>query len=379
VYELGSATSSPVTGSFNIPLTALTTPSPTRMRVIMKADVETTPCGTWGYGEVEDYTVNLIHNCAAPKYMATSSSLRDQMVIVYWPAVPSAASYVFAYRPYTTAGTDWTTVTITTNSYGIPFTANAMDYECKVKALCNGGTSEGIYSEEIVASTDPACSDAYEPNNYNTSAKPLSANTEIHALICPGDMDFYEVTTTQAEPKLMVIVNGLSRDYQLEGQYGEVTARSNNSQPIPDSIVFNATNAGTYMVSVVSLTGAYSNNSYTLHTSTRGMDWPMPLSQSGGLRAKAVVESTVIGADAMQVWPNPASRNVSVRYLSVSGGAGLLTVMDLSGRTVSSRPVSLDSGSNTLELDVSGLSDGLYIVRVQTDGHAHSAKVQVMK
>jgi len=49
--------SSVVTGSFTVPTSAAT--GPTRMRVIMKYSGYATACGTFTYGEVEDYTVNI--------------------------------------------------------------------------------------------------------------------------------------------------------------------------------------------------------------------------------------------------------------------------------------------------------------------------------
>ena len=50
-------TSTPIIGSFTVPLTALT--GTTRMRVSMKYNASPTSCEVFAYGEVEDYTVNI--------------------------------------------------------------------------------------------------------------------------------------------------------------------------------------------------------------------------------------------------------------------------------------------------------------------------------
>ena len=55
--KTGSKTT-PATGSFTVPATA--TLGATRMRVMMKySTAPTSPCGTYTYGQVEDYTVNI--------------------------------------------------------------------------------------------------------------------------------------------------------------------------------------------------------------------------------------------------------------------------------------------------------------------------------
>ena len=58
VYSRARSTVTPVSGSFTVPTTA--TLGATRMRVIMRYNTTpTTPCGTFDFGQVEDYTVNI--------------------------------------------------------------------------------------------------------------------------------------------------------------------------------------------------------------------------------------------------------------------------------------------------------------------------------
>ncbi len=59
VYTKAASTATTATGSITIPATA--TLGSTRMRVIMRYNATpTTPCGTYTYGQVEDYTVNIV-------------------------------------------------------------------------------------------------------------------------------------------------------------------------------------------------------------------------------------------------------------------------------------------------------------------------------
>ena len=58
VYSRARTTTTPISGSFTVPTTA--TLGATRMRVIMRYNTTpTTSCGTFDYGQVEDYTVNI--------------------------------------------------------------------------------------------------------------------------------------------------------------------------------------------------------------------------------------------------------------------------------------------------------------------------------
>lgn len=57
VFSSGGTSSSTVNGTLTIPSSANT--GPTRLRIAMRYNAAPTPCGTFNYGEVEDYTVDI--------------------------------------------------------------------------------------------------------------------------------------------------------------------------------------------------------------------------------------------------------------------------------------------------------------------------------
>jgi hypothetical protein len=63
------------TGSITVPQNAQ--PGPTRMRIRLQWTGNPEPCGSWSYGETEDYTVNLLTYCAAT---STCDEHIDQVV-----------------------------------------------------------------------------------------------------------------------------------------------------------------------------------------------------------------------------------------------------------------------------------------------------------
>jgi chitodextrinase len=62
VWTLAATTSTPVSGTFTVPATA--TLGQTRMRVTLKYNGIPTPCETFSFGQVEDYTINLVSSTA---------------------------------------------------------------------------------------------------------------------------------------------------------------------------------------------------------------------------------------------------------------------------------------------------------------------------
>jgi chitodextrinase len=80
VFDAGSLSKTIVTGSITVPSGASL--GSTRMRVIMRYNAAPSPCGTFNYGEVEDYSVNIID--AAPDY---TPPIPDPMT---WAVAPHA-------------------------------------------------------------------------------------------------------------------------------------------------------------------------------------------------------------------------------------------------------------------------------------------------
>jgi chitodextrinase len=95
VWTKAASTTTPVSGSFTIPATA--TLGATRMRVSMKYNGTPTACETFSYGQVEDYTVNII---SAAKEIATSrNTIAD---IKLYPNPTSSALNVSSVSENTT-------------------------------------------------------------------------------------------------------------------------------------------------------------------------------------------------------------------------------------------------------------------------------------
>ena len=75
---------------------------------------------------------------------------------------------------------------------------------------------------------------------------------------------------------------------------------------------------------------------------------------------------TVVASD-WQLYPNPATRNVNLNVEATTAGTQTVRVTDLLGNTVITRNFPVESGNNQLQLDLAGLSPGVYFVTLIAD------------
>jgi len=83
VWTKAASTTTPVTGTFTIPTTA--TLGSTRMRVAMKYNAIPAACGSYTYGQVEDYTVNITLTAAGLTAENTTNSSNEILDFNLYP------------------------------------------------------------------------------------------------------------------------------------------------------------------------------------------------------------------------------------------------------------------------------------------------------
>jgi hypothetical protein len=78
----------------------------------------------------------------------------------------------------------------------------------------------------------------------------------------------------------------------------------------------------------------------------------------------------------LNVYPNPTAGVLNVEYTSAKGTAQI-TVLDLSGRVVMTQTQASVEGQNTMQLDLSKVAKGAYMLNVQTQGNNNQVRVVV--
>ncbi len=133
VWTKSASKTTPVSGSFTVPNTALN--GETRMRVILRYNTIPSSCGSYDYGETEDYTVNITEAVAdteaptAPSSLATSNVAQTTLSLVWTASTDNVG--VTGYDVYQGTTKIGTTVSTSYNVTGL--TANTA-YTFSVKA-----------------------------------------------------------------------------------------------------------------------------------------------------------------------------------------------------------------------------------------------------
>lgn len=81
----------------------------------------------------------------------------------------------------------------------------------------------------------------------------------------------------------------------------------------------------------------------------------------------------------LSMYPNPSNSMVRIVLSGRQSEASVIRVQDISGKTALKRVVEFSGGLQEVDLDISHLKNGLYIVSIQGDAGVNHQKLQVLK
>lgn len=87
----------------------------------------------------------------------------------------------------------------------------------------------------------------------------------------------------------------------------------------------------------------------------------------------------IIDMQSTSVYPNPASGKITMTFTAKESATLQLSVSDIAGKTVESRLVSTLVGVNNLDIDLSSLNKGLYILNLGSGNQQWSTKISLTK
>ena len=163
-----------VSGSFTIPITAML--GITRMRII---DNESTsgdaivPCGTYYYGETEDYLVNIVGppSCIQPNTL-TATAITENSVTLGWTAGTTETAWDIQYGiSGFTIGTGTILNNLTANTYALTGLSSSTDYQFYVLAQCSP-TDSSMWTGPFTFTTLCGIFNAPFAEHFNTTIIP---------------------------------------------------------------------------------------------------------------------------------------------------------------------------------------------------------------
>lgn len=211
----------------------------------------------------------------------------------------------------------------------------------------NNAASSTCYSLTATATPVNNCSTAYEPNNTSSAAATIPLSTTISAAISSNtDPDYYKVTTTSVGTYQFNLVGPSGVDYDLYVYNSAGTQiGSGVSTTATESISITNLAVGTYTILVTGYNGANSATCYTLNVS----------------KTSATPMSDAISTEIYTVYPNPAKDKL---FINSSGAEEQLTVqvLDINGKVLATHHL-----LNNSAIDVSGISTGVYFVKIVSE------------
>ena len=370
VWSNAASTTTPVSGSFTVPTSALT--GATRMRVVMRYNTTPSACGAFDYGQVEDYTVNLTTTTAdttAPSTPTLSASGTTQTSTnLSWTASTDNVG-VTGYNVYqgatlltTVTGTTYN-VTGLTASTAYSFTVRARDAAGNLSASSNTVNVTTLANTTVTYCTSQGNNTADERigrvqfgtiNNTSTGTAGYENFTAISTNVVRGTSNTITITPTWTGS---VYSEGYAVfiDYNNDGDFtdsGETVFTRTATTATPVS--------GSFTIPAGTTTGAkrmrVSMKYNGVPTSCEAFSYGQVEDYTINVTSSAKENES--NPFTISLYPNPVKGNV----LNISGfeGEGSYRIFSTMGQELANGKVD----NNTI--NVGDLATGTYMIEVTT-------------
>ena len=335
--------------------------------------------GTSGYTQTQ-FTAGAIGSCSAPGGLSTSG-ITSNTVTMSWSPVSGAAFYSVQYKPVSSGS--WLTGTSATYSTSLNLYSlvGATTYEWRVNSYCSLTEISSYATSQFSTSggtppppppptsptTCPGPSDV-STNGITSGAAAINLNTDIKGTVArKNDIDHYKFTISSGGT-INVTLATLPANYNLAvlNSSGSQIGLSQNNGPQSESISLNV-GPGIYYAKVFPKGNAYNISScYTLRVNTI---------TAGRITATATNVTATAAREivnpnfAINLFPNPAGDQLNVSVEGVDRKSAI-KIYNLMGKLV----LQQEGANSLIQLNVSKLSAGFYLVHVNDGIETRSAK-----
>ncbi|MES2812883.1 MAG: GEVED domain-containing protein [Bacteroidota bacterium] len=374
VWSKAASTTTPASGSFTVPATA--TLGATRMRVSMKYNAIPTACEAFSYGQVEDYTVNIVAGTAdttaptAPTSLTASGTTSSSTNLSWTASTDNLA--VTGYDVYQGATLK---ATVTTTSYAVTGLTAATAYTFSVKAKDAAGnvsTASNTVNVTTSSTTITYCASTSSNTNDERIGRVAVGTINNASTGTAGYENFTAISTNAARGASQTITitptwtsTVYSEGYAVFIDYNQNGVFTDAGETVFTKATSTATTAtGSFTVPATATLGAtrmrvsmkYNGVPTSCETLSYGQveDYTVNITSAAKEDETSVAERVEI-----RLYPNPTSSILNVTSVSENASFKVYNVM---GQTILADKIT--NGT----IDVSRLTNGNYIMEISDNG-----------
>lgn len=309
-------------------------------------------------------------SCGVPAGLNVTA-ITNTTATLNWTAVSGATSYNVHYRQVGTS--TWTTTTASTATKAVSALTAATQYEFQVQTVCSGGaTSAYSGSVNFTTTNVSVCTESLEPNNSKTTAAAIATNVDLKSQISSTtDIDWFSFSNSSAAKNIKVTLTTLPANYNiaLYDPNGVSVAASKKGGTNDESMIYNTSVVGTYLVKVYGASGVFNTTQcYTLHVYT----------SNTAFRVESSDEWLTADQSLITLYPNPATNNLTLQYEGTEEVNATVRILNMLGQTVSVNERHVAPG-DLFQLDISALPNGKYFVGFYADNLQSMKMVEVIR
>jgi len=388
----------------------------TRMRIRLDNNTHlpnSTPCGNSYYGEVEDYTINVImpYNQPAAPVANTATNIAQTGFMAQWNSANTAAGYrldVATNSGFTAFATGYNDKDVgNILSVNVTGLTAKTPYYYRVRAYNSGGTSGSSDTIKVTTLTYPAsapvslssssCNDIMALK-WRKSTGLYVTRYRIYGCVSGGSSALMDSTTnsiSDTTKNIFGLIRGKSYNFSVTAvnydgaespQSTSVTEISKRGVvPVAKAKwgdVLICPNLGDSIISFQWFKNSVAIPNATSQNYVTGKQPGIYTVESTDIYGCKNISNavTITGTKSLTVFPNPTSGSFTLKISDVTDGKADITIINSSGMTVKALRVDNLSEGLLKEIQVGNLIPGVYIVKVLLDNaELYYTKIVVTK
>ncbi len=91
------------------------------------------------------------------------------------------------------------------------------------------------------------------------------------------------------------------------------------------------------------------------------------------------VKNVTSSVSSVLAFPNPSNGKLNIQWNENTTENGTITVSDVTGRVVYTTAINMTKGTGVQQIDLSGLTNGLYLINIKSESISYNNKIQIQR